>query len=147
MQAAAEFCLTDVRCTAALGLDAWVEPVSDAVLAGLPVPFMLIQADHWVSDSGDNNSDRARAIYEAGQTDSYLLIVAGAAHYDFTDLPLFSPLTPQLGLSSDIPSQHMAAMLNDYALAFFNRFLKGKNSELLTGGTAVYPEITFNHHP
>lgn len=144
--AAAEFCLTDARCTAGLGLDAWVEPISDVVLDGLSQPFMLIQADHWESASGDRNSARARAIYEAGQTDSYLLIVTGAAHYDFTDLPLFSPLTPQLGLSSDIPSRTMATMLNEYARAFFNLYLKGERSELL-GGTAVYPEITFNYHP
>jgi predicted dienelactone hydrolase len=153
--AAAEFCLTDPRCTAGLGLDAWVEPVSDAVLDGLPAPFMLIQADRWVSESGDANSSRARAVYEAGLTDSYLLIITGAAHYDFTDLPLFSPLTPQLGLSSDIPSRYMATLLNDYVLAFFNRYLQGKNSNLLIGGTtipagsrqAAYPEITFNHRP
>jgi predicted dienelactone hydrolase len=144
--AAADFCLTDPRCTAGLGLDAWVEPVSDHVLDGLPAPFMLIQADQWQAASGDTNSARARAIYEAGLTDSYLLIVTGAAHYDFTDLPLFSPLTPQLGLSSDIPSRTMATMLNAYALAFFNSYLKADRSELL-GGTAVYPEITFNHHP
>ncbi|MEJ2749165.1 MAG: hypothetical protein P8183_14855 [Anaerolineae bacterium] len=146
--AAAEFCLTDSRCTAELGLDAWVEPVSDAVLNGLPVPFMLIQADHWCFDSGeaDTNSPRARVIYEAGLADSYLLTVAGAAHYDFTDLPLFSPLTPQLGLSSNIPSRYMATLLNDYTLAFFNRYLRGKNSRLLVGDTAVYPEVTFHHH-
>jgi predicted dienelactone hydrolase len=144
--AAAEFCLIDRRCKAGLGLDAWVEPVSDDVLDGLPAPFMLIQADRWQSVPDHVNSTRARAIYEAGLTDSYLLIVTGAAHYDFTDLPLFSPLTPQLGLSSDIPSRHMATMLNAYALSFFDLHLKGKRSELLTG-TAVYPEITFNHHP
>ncbi len=144
--AAAEFCLTDPRCTAGLGLDAWVEPVSNYALDGLPAPFMLIQADLWQSVPGHANSARARAIYEAGLTDSYLLIVTGAAHYDFTDLPLFSPLTPQLGLSSDIPSRHMATMLNAYALSFFDLYLKGESSELL-GETAVYPEITFNHHP
>ena len=143
--AAAEFCLTDSRCTAGLGLDAWVEPVSDAVQDGLLRPFIFIQADRWQSNSDHTNSTLARAIYEAG-TDSYLLIVAGAAHYDFTDLPLFSPLTPQLGLSSDIPSRKMATMLNAYASSFFDLYLKGENSELLAG-TAVYPEITFNHHP
>ncbi|MCB9421538.1 MAG: hypothetical protein H6667_17165 [Ardenticatenaceae bacterium] len=145
--AMAEFCLTDPRCQAGLGLDAWVEPVSNAVLNGMPVPLMLIQADHWQSESDDNNSPRARAIYEAGLADSYLLIVAGAAHYDFTDLPLFSPLTPQLGLSSDIPSKQMATMLNEYALAFFNQYLKGEKSDVLTGSTVDYPEITFNYHP
>lgn len=144
--AAAEFCLSDQHCTAGLGLDAWVEPVSDAALDGLPIPFMLIQADRWQSAHNHPNSDRARAIYEAGLADSYLLIVTEAAHFDFTDLPLFSPLTPQLGLSSDIPSRTMATMLNRYALAFFNRYLKGESSELLEG-TAVDPEITFNHHP
>ena len=144
--AAAEFCLSDLRCTAGLGLDAWVEPVSDAALDGLPRPFMLIQADSWQSAYDHPNSDRARAIYEAGLANSYLLIVTGAAHFDFTDLPLFSPLTPQLGLSSDIPSRTMATMLNAYALSFFDLYLKGKSSALL-GGTAVYPQITFNHRP
>lgn len=147
--AAVQFCLTDARCMSGLGLDAWVEPVSDTALDGLPVPLMLIQADQWETDEGeiDTNSPRARAIYEAGRADSYLLTIAGAAHYDFTDLPLFSPLTPQLGLSSDIPSRYMANLLNDYTLAFFNRYLKGETSRLLVGETAVYPEVTFNHRP
>jgi predicted dienelactone hydrolase len=140
--ATAEFCANDPRCGAGLGLDAWVEPVSDAVLKNLATPYMFIQADKWTSPNS-NNADRVQAIFEGSQAASYSLIVEGAAHYDFTDLPLFSPLTPQLGLSSDIPGNRMASLLNDYALAFFNWHLKGGSSGLLKG-TAVYPEVTFS---
>jgi predicted dienelactone hydrolase len=146
--AAAEFCLTDQRCGAVLGLDAWVEPISDPVLEGLSNPLMFIQADQWGADNEvDLNSRRAGAIYEAGQSDSYLLVVAGAAHYDFTDLPLFSPITAQLGLSSDIPSKYMAKMLNHYTLAFFNQYLREETGGLSTKTPRIYPEVTINFHP
>jgi hypothetical protein len=132
----------------ALGLDAWVEPISDPVLEGLSNPLMFIQADQWGADNEvDLNSRRAGAIYEAGQSESYLLVVAGAAHYDFTDLPLFSPITAQLGLSSDIPSKYMAKMLNHYTLAFFNQYLREETGGLSTKTPRIYPEVTINFHP
>ncbi len=137
---AVEFCYRDTRCQAGLGLDAWVLPASEELVTEpLNQPFMFIGTPYWL---GDDNATRGSIIYENVQNEAYKLSIADTGHYDFSDLPLFSPLTPQLGLSGTIDSETAVTILNAYTTAFFDRYLKGIERDLL-GGTAVYPEVTF----
>ncbi|MCP4416027.1 MAG: hypothetical protein GY805_05360, partial [Chloroflexi bacterium] len=73
--------------------------------------------------------------------DGYLLSLKNTAHFDFTDFPLLTPLTPQLGLSGTIDSGYIIGIQNEYLLAFFNQYLKEISSPLLTAPSA-YPELT-----
>lgn len=38
----------------------------------------------------------------------------------------------------------MEGILNSYVLAFFNKYLRGKDTPLLKGPSASYPEVEFN---
>jgi hypothetical protein len=137
---AVEFCRQDARCQAGLGLDAWVLPVSEAILdEPLTQPFMFINTPYWL---GPDNTTRGQAIYNGVQNDAYKLSIAETGHFDFSDLPLFSPLTPQLGLTGTIDSERAVAIQNGYTLAFFDRYLRGMDSPLLAG-EPVYDEVTF----
>lgn len=137
--ATVQFCLQDGRCQAGLGLDSWVLPVTDSVLEqGPSQPFLFLGTPRWL---GEDNLARGRTIFNNLSQDGYLLTLANTAHYDFTDLPLLSPLTPQLGLSGTIDSATSIGIQNEYLLAFFNQYLKEVPSPLLTA-PSVYPELT-----
>ena len=135
-----EFCLKDGRCNAAIALDSWVLPVSDGVETNGPEqPFMFINTPIWL---GQFNEARGQQIFENLNNDAYLLTIADTAHYDFTDIPLLSPLTPQLGLSGKIDSAYSLTAQNEFMVAFFNRYLKNHEAPILLG-PSPYPEIEF----
>jgi predicted dienelactone hydrolase len=134
------FCGQDARCGAGVGLDAWVVPVSDEIVAaGLAQPFLFLRADKWnFEDNSENHAIAEKLHAEASET-SYLATVDGANHYDFTDIPLLSPLTPQLNLSSDMDSAYTVGMMNAMTSAFFRQELQEADELVL--GAMVYPEM------
>ena len=74
----------------------------------------------------------------ASTADWYAATIAGTDHGDFSDLALFYPrpegrLDPRRGHE----------IINDYTLAFFDQYLRGKPSTLLTESAPKYPEVTF----
>ena len=141
--ATVQFCLQDGRCKAGVGLDSWVLPVTDSVdSAGPTQPFMFMGTPLWL---GERNRARGNTIFQNLSSDGYSLALANTAHYDFTDLPLLTPLTPQLGLSGSIKSSYSLSIQNEYLLAFFNQYLKKEPSDLLTAPSA-YLELTIERN-
>lgn len=141
--AAIQACARLPQCAAALALDGWIEPVAADLLREPYRPaLMLISAPDWL---GPNNRALGERLYRERAAEGYLLTVAGTVHFDYTDIPLMSPLTSLIGLSGDIPGPRMVTLLNDYALAFFDQTLKQRPAPLLTpAATATtYPEVTF----
>ncbi|HNE02910.1 MAG TPA: hypothetical protein PLT08_00215, partial [Anaerolineales bacterium] len=53
-------------------------------------------------------------------------------HYDFSDLPLFSPIAPQLGLKGPLNGKRVTEIVNSYLIDFFEMTLKNKPSELFS---------------
>jgi hypothetical protein len=142
--ATVQVCWQDERCTVGLGMDAWVEPVSDEVLVdGLAQPFMFMSSDGW--GSGDNGV-RLNDIYQGLDVEGYRLAVEGSAHYDFADLPLLSPAATALGLKGPIDGRRMLEIVQGYTLAFFDHHLRGQPAPLLDGPSADYPEVAFESH-
>ena len=137
------FCLQDVRCRAGLALDGWLLPIEETLLAtGVQQPFMFINAPAWL---GPDNMERGRAVFEGLAQGGYMVTIEGTEHFDFTDLPLFSPLTPQLGLSGSINSTRGTTIMNDYVGAFFGAHLLGETVPLLAG-ERPYEEVTFEEN-
>jgi predicted dienelactone hydrolase len=138
--ATVQFCGQDERCQAGVGLDAWVVPVSDEIVAaGLDQPFLFLRADKWGFEDNTENHTIAEKLYAEASETSYLATVDGANHYDFTDIPLLSPLTPQLNLSSDMDSAYTVEMMNTMTSAFFRQELQDAGDLVL--GAMVYPEM------
>ena len=69
--------------------------------------------------------------------DWYAITIAGTDHGDFSDLALFYPRG-----EGRIDPRQGHAIINAYTLAFFDRYLRGRNSELLDGATSPFPEAT-----
>lgn len=138
---AVEACAQMVNCRAALGLDAWVQPVSDSFLRDYPKALMLLSAPEWL---GPENASLGARLYRERAGEGYSLTMAGAEHFDFTDLPLLSPLTSMLALSGEIDGRRALTIINAYSVAFFDHVLKGETSPLLAGPSPDYPEVSFS---
>ena len=136
--AAVEFCERDSRCKAGVGLDAYMSPVSETVLElGLRQPFLFMFSETWPSNKNwklfnelFSNSDQAT-----------VLTILGTSHYDFTDLPILSPIAAQLGLKGALASDRVVKIVSNYPLAFFNQVFYGIPTNLLDGPSKVYPEV------
>ena len=67
-------------------------------------------------------------------------------HVNLTDIPLWSPLLPWLGITGPIDAQRAHNIINAYSLAFFNRHLLGRAQALIDEPVSHYPEVTFSTH-
>jgi dienelactone hydrolase len=133
-----QFCLDDARCAAGLGLDAWLLPADRRALTDPPPqPFLFINTPYWL---GEENQAYGRALRQNLDI-GYELTLADAGHFDFSDIPLLSPLTPQLGISGRINSGYSLEIQNRVVLAFFDRYLKLKDEDFLER-PSPYPELT-----
>jgi hypothetical protein len=138
---AIQVCWSDARCKVGLALDAWLEPVSvEALDEGLDQPFMFLWSEDWGSDE---NIRRFQNLYQELRSDAYQLEIEGTRHYDFSDLPLLSPLSPWFGLKGPIDGQRVLRIIDDYVVAYFDMYLLGIDRPLLDGPSSEYPEVEF----
>ena len=140
--AAIQFCGTDSRCKALLGMDPFMRPVSYEVLdSGAAQPSFFMFSQGWLDDVDKNRSNELFQRFIPYVSDSWGVIsIEGADHYDFADLPLLSPLAPQLGLKGPINGKRVTTIVNDYLLSFFELTLKGEASTLFEN-PSPYPEV------
>jgi hypothetical protein len=136
--AAVQFCLSDERCRAVLGMDAWVEPVPDRVIAIPAVrPMLFMRSDGW---RGTPNDGRLRGLAERSETVTYWIGIEGAGHNDFVVTPLFSPIGGRLGLKGPITAGRIIPIIDRFLVGFFDRTLLG------TGAAAIeqnpFDEVT-----
>jgi dienelactone hydrolase len=140
-----EFCGRDDRCRAALAMDPFMLPVSPQVQnAGLDVPFMALFSERF---SWEENDLLFEQLLEARSSVGYALKLAGTVHYDFTDVPVFSPLSSWLGLSGEIGVRRLMEINRAYSLAFFDQTLRGREASLLAGPSPTFPEVSFEVRP
>ncbi len=141
--ATAEFCATDSRCKAALTMDLWGEPVSDdVILAGLTQPFMLMHSD-WGSTE---NHARVRTLVDASSAEVIEFTIRGTKHYDFSSLPLLSPLAASIGLKGPIEGDLGLEIINACSVHFFDQALRGDATDW-DALNAQYPDVLFGFRP
>jgi hypothetical protein len=76
----------------------------------------------------------------------YLLSVKGAAHEDFTDQPLISPLR-SLSHRGTLPAREIHSIVRGYVVAFFDKTLRGKDSGVLDAHSNPYSEAWLEAWP
>ena len=137
-----QFCGIDPRCKAGFPLDAFMKPVSEDVIAGgVNQPFAFFFSGTWSSNTNDSIFAR---FYENIKQHPPVMTIADTAHYDFSDLPLLSPIAPQLGLKGPLDGQRVVEIVNAYTVAFFDMALKGEGSTLFDWESPEYPEVNFD---
>ncbi len=137
--AAIEFCYRDPRCQATVTMDPFVKPVSEGGLQEGLDHFAL----HMFSESWTSRDTLARfaRIVSNSKVQPFVISVVGSAHYDFSDLPLLTPLAHALGLKGPINGDRMVKIANDYLLAYFRQTLQDIPSSLFDVGNTDYPEV------
>jgi hypothetical protein len=139
--AAIQICGTDMRCKAILGQVPFMRPVSYEVLQnGVSQPSFFMFSQAW-ADLTDSRNNQLFGPFYANSTETYgAVFIEGTDHYDFSDIPLLSPLAPQLKLKGPINGKRVTVIVNDYLLSFFEATLNGKSTDLFTN-PSPYPEI------
>jgi hypothetical protein len=62
-------------------------------------------------------------LAERSESAAYWTDVVGAGHNDFVLTPLFSPVAERLGLKGPIDADAVVQIIDDYLIAFFDRYL------------------------
>ena len=140
--AAIQFCGTDPRCKALLGQDPFMRPVSTEVLEnGVTQPAFFMFSQAWADDVNSLNNRLFKTFYANSTNSIGAISIDGTTHYDFSDLPLLSPLAPWLGLKGPINGKRVTTIVDDYLLTFFESTLQGKESNLFSQQTRKYSEV------
>jgi acetyl esterase/lipase len=139
--AAVQFCATDSRCKAVLGMDTWVEPVDDRIIQeGFGKPLMVINSESWKNGP---NRERLRELYDVVQAKCYWLDIASTKHYDFVMVPTFSPIAHILGFSGSLPAKEIMTINNTYLVGFFDRHLRNQSVDWITTPSGHLDAVSF----
>lgn len=142
--AAIQFCATDSRCTSLLGMDPWVSPTSKTVLDnGLGQSAFFMFSQQWADDTDSKNNRLFNSFLQHLDPTNRVIYIQGTSHYDFSDMPLFSPIASFLGLKGPINGKLVNRIVDDYLVSFFEMTLKGKPTSLFTTGKSPYPEVVY----
>jgi hypothetical protein len=95
-----------------------------------------MRSDEWIDTANDA---LLRGIAARGSSVTYWLGVEGAAHNDFTMMPLLTPLATQFGLRGEIPAGRVIPIVDNYLRGFFDVFLLGSGAAALDSVT--FPEV------
>ena len=139
-----QFCGTDVRCKSLLGMDPFMRPVSPEVLEnGVAQPAFFMFSQRWADDVDSRSNELFRTFIPNVPQSLGVISIDGTSHYDFSDLPLLSPLAPRLGLKGPINGKRVTVIVNDYLLSFFDTTLKGIPMDLFEDENQKYNEVKF----
>jgi predicted dienelactone hydrolase len=140
--AAIQFCGTDPRCKAVLGMDPFMRPVSAEVIeAGVWQPSFFMFSESWAKVTDSKNNRLFNQFHPHTMNSLGVIEILGTKHYDFSDLPLLSPITPQLGLKGPLRGSRVTEIVNSYLLDFFDLTLKDRAPDLLDGSFNDYSEV------
>jgi hypothetical protein len=70
-----------------------------------------------------------------------VIVISGTKHFDFSDLPLLSPIAPQLGLKGPLNGPRVIEIVDSYLLNFFEMTLKKQPSDLFSGNFTDFKEV------
>lgn len=126
---AGKVCAMDKRFKAGINMDGAPFLVFDKITQ----PFMLL-----------TEKLSKKALLAGYYPNQKLLTVSvdKTSHYDFTDFTILLPILRYTGLLGNISSNKQEKIMNDYILAFFNKYLKGMKEPLIDNKLAKYPEVT-----
>lgn len=117
----------------------------DVLTAGLNQPFMLMGHENKTQETDPS----WKAVWSHLTGWKKELEVKGAAHYSFSDLPM---IVAALGIQEMLPVEveqvlgnvqghHMTDLIATYVTTFLDLVFKSGSEELLTNGSADFPEV------
>lgn len=152
--AATAVCAADPRVRAAVNMDGWY---FDAIRARGANQALFSIGPYAVQDGATHDLDgTVEAVLDASDSADTVaslrrfggdqLIIQGAAHEDFTDQPLISPLRI-LSHRGALPASRIQAIVRRYVLAFFDKTLRGEDPAILHTNSRPYAEAWLEEWP
>lgn len=137
--AAIEFCALDTRCDAVLTMDPFMKPVPAKTLAaGISAPALHLFSEEWPSDE---NTARFLPFFSASTGAKQSLSIEGTAHYDFSDLPLLTPIAHTIGLKGPLSGKRVIQIVNTLSVSFFEQTLRPDGASAFSISLESYPEL------
>jgi len=157
--AALRICSLDPRVRSAINLDGWTfDGVRDRP-SDKPMMFMyeqdmdpkheqLLSSNLGAREEADLDvRDSGLVLDSLKRYGGYKLVIAGAMHADFTDQPMVSPFH-RVTQTGPIKPVRMQTIVREYALSFFDKTLRGRDSPLLdSGNSSPFSEVHFERWP
>ncbi len=149
----------DARIRAAVNLDG--TPRGEVVDAGMRQPVMMMQSEPPQATDGqlaqwgitreqfhapmEQLQRRMQTIADNASAPAYILRITGTQHANFTDGPMLSPLSSQLGIGGKINSERAAEIVDTYLLAFLQSVFSDETSVLLDSDLEqpAFPEVVW----
>ncbi len=130
-------------------MDIWAEPaLPEIVNLYLTQPTLSLLSEAWYSpNEPDRNYELLGTLAERAESDLDEIALMGTRHYDFSSLPLLTPLAAQLGLKGPIPGTLGLEIINAESVAFFDKYLKGKTGIDLEEISDRFPEALWIVRP
>jgi predicted dienelactone hydrolase len=150
--------LQDKRVRGAINLDGWI--FGDVAERGLAKPLMLMYEPYYKPRDAELNSPdvgmrRTAELNLQDLTNAKATLAAhggdvvqmdSAAHMNFTDRSLFSPIH-HLAASGSISADRAHLIAETYTLAFFSKLLKGTQEPILLEMPSPFPEVKYQIWP
>jgi predicted dienelactone hydrolase len=148
--ASTQICAEDPRVHASVNMDGWF--FAAIRLRGPNQPLLAIQTDqpnisetNTVGGSLDA-TDFADLTASVKKFGGFVMTVSGATHDDFTDEPLVSPFR-MISHRGTLPTRRVHDIVRSYVLAFFDKTLRGEDSEILHTKVSPYTEVSLKEWP
>mgnify|MGYP000985763962 CR=1 FL=1 len=145
---AAEACRIDRRLKACLVQDVFVP--DDVIEAGVDQPTMWLTRDAdsmreegWPEWEVALHQDSMLRAFNGASAEGYIVHIPGMFHLNYTDFPhtVATPVAQTIGLIGPIDWRRGHKIINAYALAFFDRHLRGRPARLLDAGSRHFPGV------
>lgn len=133
---AGEVCVVDDRVKAGLNMDGFM--YGKIVENPIKIPFMYMHSVSSVASAFINDW-----YYQETKNTAYMLKIKGTIHSNYGDFSLFDGIFKEQGILGTIDGQRCVEIQRAYVLAFFEKHLKGRDSNLLIQDSTEYPEVEF----
>ena len=160
--ASAAVCRVDERCKAVAVIDStmfgeYVREAQDGSLVKDPFPRPLMifyNGDTYYATPDHQGYVPDLHAFDNAAAPAYGIVVNGAQHLNFTDLPARAPILARLlgsamtvngGTMGSLPQARCMEILDRYVVDFFNQTLLGQPAPLLSGETE-FEEVDFSVH-
>ena len=128
--ASTQVCVHEKRCKAAISIDC--PQFGDFLDKNVSQPIMFISSDQY---KGKND-----IFLQLKDNPLYLLMIKNTTHQNFSDISIWGKLFRKQMLGK-IEGERCLQIQNRYILAFFEKYLKSIDCELLKGFAPEYPEV------
>jgi predicted dienelactone hydrolase len=141
-KAAMQLCIESDQFKAGINIDGFFSTATEKSI--LKTPFMLMYSTQ--ANSGSIVPPKSRfndVCYAMAANDIYDVAIKGTTHMDYSDITFLSPVGHRLGFLGRTDAHCLNTISNEYILAFFDRYLKGIDTPVLT--EPAYPEVMIRY--